>query len=140
MKRALFIVFIVFILMQFIKSDRSEIKSDKSLELVAPLNIQNTFKTSCYDCHSNEVIWPWYSNIAPLSWIINSHVQNGVKALNFSSWNEYNDETKKDKLKKIYRVVYKAMPLASYISLHEEAELSKEQIKEIRDWTGVKKY
>ncbi len=139
MKRALIIVFIVFASMQFITIDKTNLKSAKNLEIVAPIPIQTMLKTSCYDCHSNEVIWPWYSNIAPVSWIIKSHVKNGIKALNFSRWNEYNDELKKKKLKKIYRVVYKAMPLASYLSLHEDALLSKEQIKEIRDWTGVRK-
>lgn len=139
MKRTLIIFLLVFISMQFIQVNKTNAKVETNMEIVAPLEIKQIFKTSCYDCHSNEVIWPWYSNIAPMSWIIKSHVKNGVKALNFSTWNEYNDEDKKSKLKKIYRVVYKAMPLASYISFHEDASLSKKQIKEIRDWTGVKK-
>lgn len=125
--------------MQFIQTDKTNEIVEKSKEIHAPLEIKTIFRTSCYDCHSNEVIWPWYSNIAPMSWIIKSHVKNGQKSLNFSTWNEYNDEDKKKKLKKIYRVVYKAMPLASYLSLHEDANLSKKQIKLIRDWTGVKK-
>ena len=59
----------------------------------------NIFKRSCYDCHSNDTNWPWYSSIAPVSWSVSSHVEDGRQWLNFSIWNSYtiNEQNKKIK-------------------------------------------
>lgn len=125
--------------MQLIQIDKTIDKADESLEIKAPENIMTMLKASCYDCHSNEVKWPWYSNIAPFSWIIGDHVEDGRKWLNFSEWESYTAEQKQKRMKGIYRTVYAVMPLSSYIWLHEEADLTKEQRSLIRDWTGVRK-
>lgn len=139
MKRTLLIFLLVFIAMQAIQTEQKNFAVDKSLEIQAPDEIMTMFKTSCYDCHSNEANWPWYSKVAPFSWIITEHVDDGRKWLNFSEWENYSEEEKKKKLKGIYRTVYAVMPLNSYLWLHEEADLTKEQRKQIRDWTGVRK-
>ncbi|RXK11966.1 cytochrome C [Halarcobacter mediterraneus] len=139
MKRALLIFAIVFIAMQFIQTDKVNKQTSSELEIKAPTEIMTIFKQACYDCHSNNTKWPWYSNVAPFSWIIDSHVKNGRKALNFSLWQEYTKEKKEEKLKAIFRTAYASMPLSSYIKAHEEADLTREQRTLIRDWTGVKK-
>lgn len=140
MKRALLIFFIVFILMQFIQTDKENFAVEKDLEIkVLDNQVMNIFKTSCYDCHSNEVNWPWYSKIAPFSWVISNHVNTGRKALNFSTWENYTEEEKKENLKDIYRTVYAAMPLDTYLWIHKDADLTKEQRGLLRDWTGVRK-
>jgi hypothetical protein len=139
MKRTLLTFLIVFLLMQFIRPDLDNEVIDKDLEIKAPDNIMSMFKASCYDCHSNAATWPWYSNVAPFSWIISEHVNDGRKWLNFSTWEQYTKEEKQKKLKGIYRTVYAAMPLQSYLFLHEEANLTKEQRSLIREWTGVRK-
>ncbi len=139
MKRTLLIFLLVFIAMQAIQTEQKNFAVDKSLEIQAPDEIMTMFKTSCYDCHSNEANWPWYSKVAPFSWIITEHVDDGRKWLNFSEWEKYSEEEKKKKLKGIYRTIYSVMPLNSYLWLHEEADLTKEQRKQIRDWTGVRK-
>ena len=139
MKRTLLIFALVFIAMQFIQTEKINKTAPKNLEIKAPNHIMSVFKTSCYDCHSNETKWPWYSNVAPFSWIISGHVKNGKAWLNFSEWENYTEKEKKKKLKGIFRTVYASMPLASYVRLHEEADLTREQRTMIRDWTGVKK-
>ncbi len=139
MKRALLVFLIVFIVMQFIQTNKDLPSVDKTLEIQAPTEVMTIFKNACYDCHSNEVKWPLYSHIAPFSWVISNHVNEGRKALNFSTWKNYNEEDKTKKLKAIYRTVYGSMPLMSYIWLHEEGDLTKEQRNLIRDWTGVRK-
>lgn len=139
MKRALLIIISIFIIMQFFQVDKTNEKTPKNLEIKAPENIMTMFKNACYDCHSNETKWPWYSNIAPFSWMINSHVQDGRMALNFSTWENYPQEKKQEKMKEIFRTAYASMPLSSYIRFHKEADLTREQRTEIRDWTGVKK-
>lgn len=139
MKRTLLIFLIVFIAMQFIQTKQTNIAVKKELEIKAPQNVMTILKDACYDCHSNEVRWPWYSKIAPFSWVISEHVDDGRKWLNFSTWKNYTQEEKNKKLKGIYRTVYAVMPLQSYIWFHKEADLTKEQRKLIRDWTGVRK-
>ena len=138
MKRALFIFLIIFIVMQFIRPDRTNIAVEKSMEIQTPVEVTQIFQSACYDCHSNETRWPWYSEISPFAWVISNHVTQGRKALNFSIWENYSEEEKKEHLKDIYRTVYAAMPLPSYIYAHEEADLSKEQRTMIRNWTGVR--
>ena len=138
MKRTLLTVLIVFIVMQFIRTEQSNLAIEKKYEIVVPLEIAEIFDKSCNDCHSNQANWPWYSEIAPLSWIISSHVKDGRKALNFSNWKNYTEEEKNLKLKRIYRTVYAAMPLQTYIWLHDEADLTKEERSMIRKWTGVR--
>jgi len=139
MKRNLIIILAIFIAMQFIQTEKINKETPKNLEIKAPEPIMSMLKNACYDCHSNEVRWPWYANIAPFSWIINDHVNNGRMALNFSLWENYTEKEKKKELKEIFRTAYASMPLASYIKFHDEANLTREQRTMIREWTGVKK-
>ena len=136
MKNALMIILALLIMLQFIPSKIQNPKTDKNLEIKVPAELMTIFKRSCYDCHSNEVTVPWYSKIAPASFFIKGHVDLGRQWLNFSVWENYTPKQKDDKLQGIFRTVYAAMPLASYISLHKEAKLTKDEIKLIRDWTG----
>ncbi|MFY9075441.1 cytochrome C [Malaciobacter mytili] len=139
MKRTLLIFLIVFVVMQFIRPTQQNAKTTKELEIVASSEVMQIFQTSCYDCHSNSTTWPWYSQVAPFSWVIASHVENGRTALNFSTWQEYPKEKQEEKLKSIYKKIYASMPLESYTAFHKEAQLSKEQREFIREWTGVRK-
>jgi len=136
MKTTLYVIFAIFIALQLIPAKIDNPKTDKNLEIKVTDEIMTIFKRSCYDCHSNEVVIPWYQTIAPGSFFIKRHVDLGRKWLNFSTWEEYTEEEKDKKLKGIFRTVYAAMPLASYISLHKEAKLTKDEIDLIRDWTG----
>ncbi|PLY09393.1 MAG: cytochrome C [Arcobacter sp.] len=139
MKITILVFFIILLLMQAIQIDKTNPIVDKSLEIQAPTEVMGIFKNACYDCHSNQTIWPWYSSIAPASWMLKSHVDDGRKSLDFTSWESYSKDEKTKKLKEIYRTVYAAMPLASYVSMHKKAELSKEQRELIRTWTGVRR-
>lgn len=139
MIRALVIVFFIFIAMQFIRPEKVEYKKDLSTELKAPEEVKKILVKACYDCHSNEINYPWYSNVAPFSWVVINHTTEGVSALNFSNWEKYNYVLKEEKLKAIYRTVYSAMPLPAYAWVHKDAELTKEERQMIRDWTEVRK-
>jgi len=126
-----------FLLVQLIPYERSNPKSDPSLEIEAPPEIMAIFKRSCYDCHSNETRWPWYSAVAPAKWFVVRDVNVGRQWLNFSEWKSY-DEKRKAKLKEmIFIAVGLAMPLGTYVKLHPEAALSDEERDAIREWTGV---
>ena len=82
MKTILIITFISIILIQFIKSNQINPVNNTEYEITAPTKIMSILKRSCYDCHSNNTIWPWYSNIAPLSWTITNHVNQGRQVKN----------------------------------------------------------
>ncbi len=126
-----------FLLIQLIPVNYDEPKKiDSTQEMKAPAEIMAIFKRSCYDCHSNNTILPWYSQIAPMSWSMSRHVDLGRKWLNFSIWEAYTPEEKDKKMGEIYSAVFVAMPLRSYVSAHPEAELTQNERKMIREWTG----
>ena len=102
MKRALIICFAVFLLMQFIRPQKVEYSEDETYEIVLPPDIKEIFVRACYDCHSNKINYPWYSNVAPFSWVVANHTNEGVNALNFSNWEKYTKTQKNEKLKAIY--------------------------------------
>ena len=132
------IILLVFVLFQFIPygKDKTNPKSDPALEIKAPQKVTSILKRSCYDCHSNQTKWPWWSYVAPASWSISDDVKGGREALNFSIWQKYTKK-EKEKLKKgIYRTVAGPMPLPQYLWLHKDAKLSKNDVKTIRDWAS----
>ena len=140
MKRALLIMAAMFLLLQAIQIEKDNPILEKHLEIQAPQNIQTLFKNACYDCHSNQTNWPWYSSIAPFSWVIKRHVEHGRNALDFTAWESYDEQTKTKKLKAIYRTVYGSMPLPAYETFHDKAQLSKEQRELIQTWTGARPF
>lgn len=139
MKITILVFFIILILMQAIQIEKTNPKSNETLEIKAPKEIKTLLVNACYDCHSNQTIWPWYSSVAPMSWIIEGHVDDGRRSLNFEEWNSYTKEEKQKQLKEIYRTVYASMPPKDYARMHEKAQLTKEQRELIREWTGVRR-
>ena len=96
-------------------------------------------KRSCFDCHSNETVWPWYSNVAPLRWVIAHHVEEGREHLNFSRW----DLPQKDAHEAAEEVEDGEMPMAGYLLLHQDKKLSESEraalIKGLKATIGDKK-
>jgi len=105
-------------------------------EIEAPENVMAILRTSCYDCHSNETRWPWYSYVAPVSWLVSDDVRVGRKHMNFSEWSSYNAKQKKHKRKKSGKLVESGeMPLWFYLPLHPEADLLPEDIQALLAWS-----
>ncbi len=95
--------------------------------MLAPRNVKSILERSCYDCHSNETNWPWYSYVAPVSWFVTGHVNHGRGNLNFSTWYEYELDEIERHLEDIADEVERgSMPLPSYLRMHGDAELSDE--------------
>jgi hypothetical protein len=109
-------------------------KATEADEVKAPKEVMALLKKSCYDCHSNNTEWPWYSKIAPISWEVNSHVKNGRAWLNFSIWNRYSKEKKEKLLKGIDKSVRWQMPPANYLWVHKEARINKKERELIQKW------
>jgi hypothetical protein len=125
-----------FVLIQLYQVDIQISKTDPKLEIKAPIKVMNILKRSCYDCHSNNIILPWYSKIAPISWTMSRHINIGRQWVNFSIWETYSKKKQEKKLQEIYKAVYLAMPIKSYVWKHPEASLSQEDKNLLRQWTG----
>ena len=85
-KKIIIGIILVLVLIQFIPLEKTNPKVDKTIALKTDENIMKILKKSCYDCHSDETIWSIYSDIAPLSFGVVAHVNDGREALNFSKW------------------------------------------------------
>jgi hypothetical protein len=95
---------------------------------------------ACRDCHSNKTEWPWYTNVAPVSWWITDHVNTGRNKLNLSEWGKFDRDRQDKKLRQICDEVEDgAMPLSSYLPLHPNAKLSEQDKKTLCDWTSAER-
>ncbi|WP_340074462.1 heme-binding domain-containing protein [Leptobacterium sp. I13] len=140
-KKVLIGLLIVFIGMQFIRPEKniSDVMpaTDIIISTKPPANIQSILRTSCYDCHSNHTNYPWYNNIAPVSYWLADHVKDGKKHLNFSEWGTYSPKRKAHKMEElIEEVKVHEMPLSSYLWMHQESKLTDVQIKALTDWAA----
>jgi len=103
----------------------------------APAAVIGVLQRSCRDCHSDATVWPWYSHIAPLSWMIERDVEHGRAAMNLSHWDEYTPERRRDWLHDLPPMIRtKKMPLPKYVLLHRGAKLSDEEIITLSEWAA----
>src|SRR4030095_7515385 len=103
-----------------------------------PMHVMSTLRRSCFDCHSNETRWPWYSSLPVASWLIARDVESGRGQINFSRWTEYNPFDRASMLVRICEMATgRVMPLARYQVLHPEARLSDTDVTELCDWARL---
>jgi hypothetical protein len=101
-----------------------------------PADVRAAFERSCRDCHSEATNFPWYSYVAPISWLVVDDVTQGREHLNLSRWNEYSLVRRERCLSEIANQVQDGgMPLRSYTWIHRDAVLSPADIKAIFQWT-----
>lgn len=104
-------------------------------EIPAPPEVKAILKRACYDCHSHETIWPWYSRVAPVSWLLAWDVGEGREELNFSTWNRYSQKKRDKIIKEIRKEVEEGeMPPWFYLPLHPDARLSDSDHSVLRAW------
>lgn len=126
-------IVLVLLLIQLIPVDNSNPQYNPKEHFTyiykTPNNIEVILKRACYDCHSNQVKYPDYAAIAPISWVVRSDVKKGRSHLNFSEWGSYNNYQKESLLKKIPQsILHRTMPMPLYVSYHPEAVLNPEDI------------
>lgn len=136
MRRYLLIGFAVLLAgIQLVPVDRDQ--PPVTAEIKAPPEVRAILKTACYDCHSNETVWPWYSYIAPLSWRIADHVDHGRGNLNFSEWGLLPADEREKLRNEIWEEVERGdMPLSDYLRMHPEARLSQEELVVLNTWAS----
>lgn len=138
MNKTTLIIIAALILIQFIPLDRDNPPAADGAEIILPADIEKIIKNSCYDCHSNNTVWPWYSNVAPVSWLVVYNVQQAREELNFSEWNSYSEKRMNYKLKELVEEIEEdEMPLSSYLLLHGDAQLSEGQKEMLMNWAKL---
>jgi len=143
MKKVLAFFLIFFLAMQFYRPDKnsSDIESHKDFLTVenVPADIARIFKTSCYDCHSNQTDYAWYDNIAPLSWYVDKNIKRAKFSLNFSKWGEFEPWQRRVFFQggMMYDIDIDRMPPKSYLALHPKAKISQEQREVMKAWIAT---
>ena len=141
-KKILLAILIVFIVIQFIQPARNKngqvIATDISKIYSLPQSVQATLKTACYDCHSNNTNYPWYTNIQPVGWMMARHIKEGKEELNLSEFGSYSERRQLSKLRSIENSIKDgSMPISSYTIIHKNARLTKEEKAQLIDWAKI---
>jgi len=111
------------------------VNKDFSKVFTVPGNVQGILKKSCFDCHSNQTEYPWYTYIQPIGWWMDSHIRKGKEELNFSEFRSYSKRRQMSKLKSIAESIEdETMPLPSYTLIHKKTRLSKDDKTLILNW------
>ena len=132
-RRVLLGAVLVLAAIQFVPVDRSN--PPVETEIPAPENVRAVLRRACYDCHSNETLWPWYSRVAPVSWLVARDVREGRKELNFSTWNLYEEKRRLRKMKETREEVAGGeMPPWFYVAIHRDAVLSAGDVALLNAW------
>lgn len=129
----------VFVVLQFFSAvpGNPPVSKDFIAATMPPASVAASVRAACYDCHSHETKWPWYSRVAPVSWLIASDVNEGREHLNFSNWPEEAASAAK-RLDRINEVLdYREMPPKKYTLIHTDARLTEVQRKELMDWADA---
>ncbi len=131
--RALGVLAVLAVAIQFIPVARTN--PPLQGPFVGPPEMIKVLKSTCYDCHSHDTVWPWYGRVAPVSWLITHDAKEGRKRLNFSAWSLYDRAKQKALLRMAMdEVEGRDMPPKPYTWMHPEARLSDAQVEELSSW------
>ncbi|WKS95490.1 heme-binding domain-containing protein [Riemerella columbina] len=136
MKKILLILLVAGVMIQFFPIDRTNPEVNKGMDFLTikrtPESTAQLIRNACYDCHSNESRYPWYTKIQPVGWFVKDHIEEGRKHLNFSTFATYEAKRQAHKLDECVEELEKGgMPLESYLLMHQEAKLTEEQKQEL---------
>lgn len=139
LKKIAWVLLISLIVMQFIRPEKNTASADHASyfeqETNPPDEVLLVLKNTCYDCHSDNTVYPWYNNIAPVSYWLADHVDHGKGHLNFSAWESYETDKKDHKLEEVIETMESGeMPLREYTWTHSEARLTDAQRKAVIQW------
>ncbi len=144
LKKIIPAIVLIFIVIQFVQPARNTngqvLATDVTKVVSVPETVQTILKNACYDCHSNNTIYPIYAYIQPVGWLLNNHIQAGKKQLNFSEFGAMTKRRQESKLKSIAsQIKNEVMPLPSYTMLYKNAVLSKADRDLIINWANAAK-
>jgi hypothetical protein len=115
-------------------------RSNPPVQTLVPVSadLEGVLRRSCFDCHSNESVWPWYSRVAPVSWLLKHDVGEGREHVNYSEWNQYSAEQRAKMIHESWEEVESdEMPPWIYLLMHRDARLSDADKELIRGWAAA---
>jgi hypothetical protein len=138
------VVALVFVGIQFVPTRMTNAAVDESRTVNARLRVTPEVNAilarSCNDCHTQQTRFPWYSRVAPFSWLLDNHIREGRDHLDFSNWAAYDAEEQDLLLQNVCRLSRRgAMPVPSYLYIHRDARLSEADVKTLCDWTQAER-
>ncbi len=141
-KRVLLSAAVLFVVAQVVRPEHTNPPSNPNEHITAKLavhpEVAATLQRACSDCHSNNTVWPWYSNVAPASWLVANDVKEGRNELNFSLWGKYSSEEQQELLGKMCKEVKEGeMPDSLYTLAHPKARLSSGDRQALCSWTNT---
>ena len=145
LKYALYVILVGLIIIQFINrpekiSEPFDPQNDMLEVLQVSVEMRDLLKSNCYDCHSGQPRYPWYSNVAPVSWWLEEHIEHGREELNFSKWGTYSKRRRDHKLEEMVEEVEAgAMPLPSYTWVHWGAKLDEDELEMLKKWVSAER-
>jgi hypothetical protein len=132
-RRLALAVAVLLVVAQFLPVDRHNPPVESNVD--APPDVEAILRRACYDCHSNETVWPWYSRVAPVSWLVAHDVHEGRDHVNFSTWNRLSDSDRAHAFEEIGdEIESDGMPLPIYLPLHPEARLTAAEKMAVLAW------
>jgi hypothetical protein len=139
LKKIFYVLIAALVIIQFIRPKQNisagPYPNDISTKFATSDELVSVLKTACYDCHSNNTIYPWYSTVQPVAWWLQDHVNEGKKELNFSEFAAYAAKRQRKKFEEIKEQVEEdEMPLKSYTIIHKNAILTTDQKAAIKKW------
>ncbi|WP_318344332.1 heme-binding domain-containing protein [Flagellimonas baculiformis] len=138
-KKIALVLLVVLVGMQFYRPEKNQVEGDYVVAFEAETQpsaeVKEILRSACYDCHSDHTEYPWYNNVAPISYWLADHIKEGKEHLNFSDWENYTAKKKDHKLEEVVEEVKKgSMPLKEYTWTHGDARLTQEQIIALVTW------
>lgn len=123
----------VLVLIQFVPVERTN--PPVTADLVAPADVKAVLKESCYDCHSNETVWPWYSTVAPVSWMLVRDIEEARDEYNLSEWERMDAEEQAETREEMWEMASEGeMPPWSYLLVHPESRVTEADLAVLRPW------
>jgi hypothetical protein len=130
----------ILVLLQFFQPESNSAPVDPEVDMLVlvspPEQVRDLIRNSCYDCHSNQTVYPWYNRISPVSWYLNKHIRDGKEELNFSDFGLLDKAEKIGALSDFCDALDAGtMPLPSYLLIHKKARLSEEDREALCLWS-----
>jgi len=141
-KKILLLLFLLLVAIQFVRPARNDSAGagpdDISVRHPVPADVNAVLQRACYDCHSNHTRYPWYAEVQPIRWWLDSHINDGKRHLNFSAFGAYTPQRAGKKLQAVSdEVTEHTMPLKSYTWVHSDARLTPAEIKLLAGWADA---
>ncbi len=139
LKKSVLFVALLLLILQLFTIDKTTKPVDATKDFISVTNsnieVAHLLKIACYDCHSNQPNYPWYTSVAPISWWIKHHINEGLHHLNFSEWQTFSVKKQNHKLDECVEMIEEeAMPMQTYTWMHGEAKLNDAQRLLLVNW------